>query len=76
MEALKHKVEPVGRFRMRFRNINNRIGWNETNKAVRYDFYGRIKWNVRKNLVAGRNFETFRELHEAVSLMEQDQKFL
>jgi phosphopantetheine adenylyltransferase len=75
METLKQKDdESVEHFMMRFRNINNRMGRTEHDKAVMYDFYSRIRWTVRKHLVAEKDFKTFRELYEAVSLVEQDQK--
>ena len=75
MEVLKQKDdEPIEHFLMRFRNINNRMGRNELDKAVMYDFHSRIRWTVRKHLVAGKDFKTFRELYEAAGLIEQDQK--
>jgi hypothetical protein len=75
METLKQKDdESVEHFLMRFRNINNRMGRSEKDKAVMYDFYGRIRSTVRRHLVAGKDFKTFRELYEAVSLVKQDQK--
>lgn len=75
MEILKQKDdEPIEHFLMRFRNVNNRMSRNEHDKAVMYDFYSRIRWTVRKHLVAGKDFKTFRELYEAVSLVEHDQK--
>ena len=75
METLKQKDdESVEHFLMRFRNVNNRMSRTEHDKAVMYDFYSRIRWTVRKHLVVEKDFKTFRELYEAVSLVEQDQK--
>ena len=75
MEGLRQKDdETMEHFLMRFRNVNNRMKRTEKGEDVMYDFYGKIKWSVRKTLVAGRDFKTFRGLCEAASLVEQDQK--